>query len=148
MKKMNVMYVGLMLLLMTSCAVQKSGGDVSAILLGKQWQLLELDGKAVAEKVNGRMPFLQFDAESGRYQASGGCNGVGGEYTLEKDNGITFGPGMSTMMACPDMSVEQGLRGLFEKANTYTIDGKNLSLSNKETGKLLAKFVAVGKPEQ
>lgn len=144
MKKMNVLYLGLCVLLMASCAVRKSAGN-AAELVAKQWRLVELDGKPVAEKVNGKMPFLEFDAESGRYSASGGCNGVGGEYTLAKDNSITFGRGMSTMMACPDMSVEQGLRALFENADHYALESEGLTLTNKESGKVLAKFVAVAK---
>lgn len=143
MKKINVIYVGVLVMLLTSCAVRKSSSNNVSALVGKQWQLVELAGKAVPAKVNGKMPFLKLEEENGRYGASGGCNGVGGEYTLLKNNGITFSRGMSTMMACADMSIENGLRTLFEEADTYTVNENTMTLLKKETGEVLAKFTEV-----
>lgn len=143
MKKVNFIYVGVLMILLASCAVRKSSGNDVSVLEGKQWQLVELNSKAVPAKVNGKMPFLKLDEEAGRYSASGGCNGIGGEYTLQKNNGITFSRGISTMMACADMSIEQGLRTLFEEADTYVVNENTLTLSHKEDGKVLAKFTEV-----
>ncbi|MFD1769652.1 META domain-containing protein [Sphingobacterium suaedae] len=141
MKKVNFSYLIVFVVLFTSCAVRKpSTGDGSAtVLLNKKWQLVELNGKVVPATVNGKMPFLEFLAEEGRYGASGGCNGIGGEYTLVKKNGIKFKRGMSTMMACEDMSIEHGLGQLFEQADTYQVEGNQLTLS-KGKGEALAKF--------
>lgn len=143
MKKMNLMYVGLVLLIMASCAVRRPSGSEVSTLVGKQWQLVELNGEAVAGKVNGKMPFLKLDDESSRYSASGGCNGIGGEYTLQKNNRIEFSLGMSTMMACQDMSIEQGLRTLFEEMDTYSVVENTLTLSKGKNGEPLAKFALV-----
>lgn len=143
MRKLNFMYVGVLMILLTSCAVRKSPSSDVSVLVGKQWQLVELKGKTVPSKVNGKMPFLKLDEQAGRYSASGGCNGIGGEYTLQKNNGITFSRGISTMMACADMSIEQGLRTLFDDADNYMVNGNTLMLSNKESGEVLAKFTEV-----
>src|SRR5690606_7437400 len=143
MRKPNFMYVGVLMILLTSCAVRKSPSSDVSVLVGKQWQLVELKGKTVPSKVNGKMPFLKLDEQAGRYSASGGCNGIGGEYTLQKNNGITFSRGISTMMACADMSIEQGLRTLFDDADNYMVNGNTLMLSNKESGEVLAKFTEV-----
>lgn len=143
MKKFNFIYVGVLLMLLASCAMRKSPSNTTSALVGKQWQLVELDGKAVPEKVNGKMPFLTLDEENGRYSSSGGCNGIGGEYTLQKNNGVSFSRGMSTMMACADMSIENGLRTLFDEADTYTVKENTMSLSKGQHGAVLAKFVLV-----
>ncbi|MBD1433800.1 META domain-containing protein [Sphingobacterium sp. DN00404] len=143
MKKYNFIYLAVFVMLLASCAVRKPSGHHVGVLVGKQWQLVELQGEAVPAKVNGKMPFLKLDEEKGRYSASGGCNGIGGEYTLQKNNGITFSRGMSTMMACADMRVENGLRTLFEEADTYTVDENTLILSKGKNGAALAKFTLV-----
>ncbi|MBD1424955.1 META domain-containing protein [Sphingobacterium arenae] len=143
MKKHNFIYLAIFVMLLTSCAVRKPSGDNGATLVGKHWQLVELNAEAVPAKVNGKMPFLKLDEENGRYSASGGCNGIGGEYTLQKNNGITFSRGMSTMMACADMRVENGLRTLFDEADTYTVTENTLILSKGKEGAALAKFVLV-----
>lgn len=143
MKKVSFVYVGVLMLLLVSCATRKSLNGNTSTVVGKQWKLVELKGETVPEKVNGKMPFLKLDEQAGRYSASGGCNGIGGEYTLQKNNGITFSRGISTMMACADMSIEQGLRTLFDNANIYMVDGDTLTLSNKESKEVLAKFTEV-----
>ena len=141
--KINFILVGLVVILMASCAVRKTSNNGMSDLIGKQWQLVELQGEGVSAKVNGKIPFLKLDEENGRYSASGGCNGIGGEYTLQKNNGITFSRGMSTMMACADMRVENGLRTLFEEADTYIVNEGTLILSKGKDGAALAKFILV-----
>lgn len=143
MKKINFIYVGLMVMLLASCAIRKSSNSGVSTLVGKQWQLVELNGKPVAAKVNGKTPFLRLEENNGRYSASGGCNGIGGEYTLEKNNGIKFSRGMSTMMACADMSIENGLRTLFDEADTYNVHENTMTLSKGKNGEALAKFALV-----
>lgn len=143
MKKINFIYVGLMVMVLASCAVRKSSSNNVSALVGKQWQLVELEGKSVAAKVNGKVPFLRLEEKSGRYSASGGCNGIGGEYTLQKNNGISFSRGMSTMMACADMSIENGLRTLFDEADTYAVNENTMSLSKGQHGEVLAKFALI-----
>lgn len=148
MKKYNFIYLAVLVMLVASCALRKSSAYDVGGLVGKQWQLVELQGEAVSAKVNGKMPFLKLDEDNGRYSASGGCNGIGGEYTFQKNNGITFSRGMSTMMACPDMRVENGLRTLFEEADTYTVDENTLILSKGKDGAALAKFSLVAEEEE
>lgn len=141
MKRYNFIYVAVLIMLLASCAVRKPSGHEVAVLVGKQWQLVELHGEVVPAKVNGKMPFLKLEEANGRYSASGGCNGIGGEYTLQKNNGIAFSRGMSTMMACPEMQVENGLRTLFEAVDTYMVNENTLILSKGKDGATLAKFI-------
>ncbi|PRD46235.1 META domain-containing protein [Sphingobacterium haloxyli] len=144
MKKNNFIYVGLLfMILLAGCAVRKPASNNVSALVGKKWQLVELNGSAVPATVNGKMPYLELDEKSGRYGASGGCNGVGGEYSLKKNNGISFSRGMSTMMACEDMSIENGLRTLFDEADTYKVMEDTMTLSKGRDGEALAKFALV-----
>src|SRR5690606_1454533 len=81
------------------------------------------------------------DKTTKRYSASGGCNGLGGNFEIKANQQITFSQGMSTMMACQDMTIERGFGQLFSQADNYTLSGNTLSLKKgKET---LAKFKAM-----
>ncbi|NQD71392.1 META domain-containing protein [Sphingobacterium shayense] len=140
MKRMRWGYLVICTAILVGCATKKNTmtNDDRTQLLGKKWQLVELSGNPVAEKINGKTPYLELLTEGNRYSASGGCNGIGGEYELLKNHGIKFERGMSTMMACPDMTIEQGLGKLFETADSYTVSDSALTFSSK--GALLAKF--------
>lgn len=131
---------------LSSCGIfQKQNKPETAsseVITGKKWKLIELNGKPVADKINGKEPFLKLDANEKRYNASGGCNGMGGSFTLSANNRINFSQGMSTMMACADMSVEQGLGTVFTAADNYTVKDGILSL-NKARMAPLAKFKEV-----
>lgn len=131
---------------LSSCGIFQKEGKTEAVtsevITGKRWKLIELNGKPVADKVNEKEPFLKLEANEKRYSASGGCNGIGGSFTLSANNRISFSQGMSTMMACADMSVEQGLGTVFAAADNYTIKDGILSL-NKARMAPLAKFKEV-----
>ena len=150
MKSTIVMSIIAFSMSLSSCGVFQKGGkkmdkteaSSSEEITGKKWKLIELNGKPVADKVNGKEPFLELDASEKRYSASGGCNGIGGNFTLSANNRITFAQGMSTMMACPDMTIEQGLSRVFTTVDNYTVKDGILSL-NKARMAPLAKFQEV-----
>jgi heat shock protein HslJ len=71
---------------------------------------------------------------------------MGGGYTLEEGNRIKFSQMMSTMMACPDMSTEEGLRRLTEMVDNYAISGDNLSFAKARMAPA-ARFKAAAIPE-
>lgn len=109
----------------------------------KKWKLLELMGQPVADSINGKEPYIIFKKADSTYEASGGCNGLGGGFALdEKTLHIHFKQGMSTMMACPDMTVENGLKTVFADTDNYTANDSTLSL-NKARMAPLARFRAV-----
>jgi heat shock protein HslJ len=116
--------------------------DVSQEITDKKWKLIELAGKPVADSVNGKLPFLLLQKADRRYSASGGCNGLGGEFELLPNGKIKFTQGMSTMMACEDMWVETELNQALVEADNYTLGDNTLSL-NKARMAPLARFQAV-----
>ncbi|WP_131539359.1 META domain-containing protein [Pedobacter nototheniae] len=112
------------------------------VITDRKWKLVELNGKPVADKVNGKEPFLMLQKSDNRYSASGGCNGIGGNFTFQDNGRIKFSQGMSTMMACENMEIENGLSKALITADNYTISGDNLSL-NKARMAPLARFKAI-----
>lgn len=130
-----------------SCGVTKPGmKDDKNTVVGfydTKWKLTELNGKSVPDKVNGKEPFMSFDQTQNRYTASGGCNGLGGTFELKSNRKIKFSQGMSTMMACPDMSVEQGIGQMLSKVDNITLTDGLLILNQGTTA--LAKMTSTPK---
>jgi len=75
---------------------------------------------------------LTFDPD-GTLTGNGGCNGLGGDYKVKGDQ-ITFGPIMSTLMACDDprMAQEDAVHQVLTDNVTYKIDGNTLTITNKD----------------
>ena len=116
---------------------------VSNGIADKKWRLIELMGKPVADSINGKEPFIMFKKEDSSYAANGGCNGLGGKVILDEEKlRIQFKQGMSTMMACPNMTVEDGLKKVFSSVDNYTVNDTILSL-NKGRMAPLARFRAI-----
>lgn len=153
MKKITLMILIAIIATMGACSSSKKGSAASnqtamtttREITNKRWQLIEIRGNKVAESINGKMPFIEFSKTDNRYSASAGCNGIGGEYTLEGTGKITFSKGMSTLMACPDMEVEEQLAKVLEIADNYTINNDILSL-NKARMTPLARFKEAASP--
>lgn len=136
---------------LTTCSIIKRSSTTNAdqtvmetttTITDQKWKLVELNGKPVADKINGKEPFLQLKKSDNRYSGSGGCNGLGGTFTLQDHGRIKFSQGMSTMMACENMEIEQGLNKALITADNYTLKGDTLSL-NKARMAPLARFVQV-----
>jgi heat shock protein HslJ len=71
----------------------------------------------------------------GKLAGSAGCNNYATSYEISGEN-ISIGPVASTMMMCPEpdgiMEQESAYLAALESVSTYTIEGKQLSLSNAQ----------------
>mgnify|MGYP006182405553 CR=1 FL=1 len=115
-------------------------------LEGTYWMLTELNGQLVAAPKDGAKPsFIYFNAETKRVAASGGCNVMGGSYELMDGNRIKFGQMISTRMACPDMTNEEGLTSMAGMVDNYAIQGDNLMFAKARMAPT-ARFKAVAAP--
>lgn len=112
------------------------------VITDRKWKLVELQGQPVADKINGKEPFILLQKKDNRYSASGGCNGMGGTFTLQDHGRIKFSQPISTMMACENMDIEHGLSQALMTADNYSLSGDHLSL-NKARMAPLARFKAV-----
>jgi heat shock protein HslJ len=145
MKSTHCFAIVLFVLSLSACNLfKKSGGDSqqASVITDRRWKLVELEGKPVADKVNGKEPFIHLKKKDSTFSATGGCNGMGGTYTFLANGRIKFEKGMSTMMACENMEVEIGLTRVLLMADNYSLSGDNLSL-NKARMAPLARFKAV-----
>lgn len=145
MKTISHFAVFVCLLSLGACnMLKKSTTDQSSNneITDRRWKLVELNGKPVPDQVNGKEPFILFQKSDNRYSASGGCNGLGGTFTLQEHGRIKFSQGMSTMMACENMEIENGLNKVLITVDNYSLSGDDLSL-NKARMAPLARFKAV-----
>ena len=111
-------------------------------LIGTHWKLIELNGQPVTNPVgNQKEAFIMFAKEENRISGSGGCNMLMGAYELMDGNRLKFSGIASTMMACPDMSMERQLNNVFDSTDNYAISGKILSLHKAKMAPL-ARFEA------
>lgn len=97
----------------------------------KYWKLKTLDGKAITMKKNQeREIFIILKTQDNRVTGFAGCNGLSGEYTIEKGNRISFKNVAVTMKMCPDVAVnESDFLEVFELADNYTISKDVLTLN-------------------
>ena len=145
MRAIGYLTILLFVLSMNACSTfKKMNGEAKQanVITDRKWKLVELAGKPVADKVNDKEPFILLQKKDSRYSASGGCNGMGGTFTLQDNGRIKFSQGMSTMMACENMEIENGLREALTAADNYSLNGDDLSL-NKARMAPLARFKAV-----
>lgn len=138
-KLMTLLSLMLGVILISSCATKKAdSGSAEDVLYNNKWQFVEIDNFAISKEVNGVVPYLSFDKGENRYSAITGCNTVNG--TLKVTNSkIEFGLGMSTMMFCENMSVENGFKQILENIKTYKISDNEMILYGNND-KILAKF--------
>ena len=73
-------------------------------LIGTEWQLIQLDGRAVKPE-EGKF-YVMFLAEENRFAGVGACNRLMGKYETTDKGALRIGPIASTMMACPGMEQE------------------------------------------
>lgn len=137
---------------MTACHTAKKSNEAAETgqeiaqtdITDKKWILTELQGKPVADRINGKEPYLQLQKNGSRYSAHGGCNGMGGTYQIIKENKILFSLGASTLMACENMEIEQGLSHVLKTADHYSVEGNALILGKGSAP--LARFRLAGAP--
>ena len=118
--------------------------DVKAeLIVEKYWKLKILEGEEVKMGENQeREIYFTLKLEDNRVVGFAGCNNIMGSYTLGVGNRIRFSQMATTMMACPDMEIEQEFLKVFELADNYTIVGDELLL-NVGRRAPLAAFEAV-----
>ena len=115
-------------LLISACSAQ----DSSASLVGA-WKLVSYGSAAApTPAVPDTEAGLTFN-EDGTVTGNSGCNGLGGDYTVEGDQ-ITFGQIVSTLMACDDprMAQEDAVHRVLTETASYRIEGSTLTLTNNE----------------
>lgn len=100
-------------------------------IVEKYWKLKTLSGKDVTMAKNQeREIYFTLKGHNNSVVGFAGCNGMSGEYALEKGNRIRFKNMAVTMKACPDVNInEVEFLKVFELVDNYTINKDVLSLN-------------------
>lgn len=104
-----------------------------------QWTLTEWMGTPLA--AGQPVPWLRFDADSGRVHGFGGCNRFTGGFELAPGNRIRFSKLAATQMACPDLDLETEFLRMLGSTDSYHLDGDALALHRARMAPL-ARFRA------
>ena len=122
---------------------------ISAELTNTRWQLSGLttgDGAMMHMAIDDAI-FMQID-DAGMVSGNGGCNGFGGEATID-GNKLMIGNTISTMMACAEEDKtmrESEFFAALATSDSYEILRNSLSLYDAN-GDLVATFAATEAPE-
>lgn len=101
-------------------------------IVEKYWKLKVLNGKEVEMAENQeREIYFMLKKQENRITGFSGCNTFGGSYTLEEGSHIQFSNLLSTLRACPNVDINESIfLKVFERADTYTLNGETLLLSD------------------
>lgn len=134
---LSALFLAIFLVSCQTQTVQKPTTDIT----GKKWKLTELNGKPIELKNPKNNPYFKLNMKGMRYEGHAGCNGLGGTFEIKQDvMRIKFNQGMSTMMACEDLDIENQFTKAILAADNYSVNGNTLTL-NKARMAPLAKFV-------
>jgi heat shock protein HslJ len=144
MKRLIPFIAGLALL--AACNTPKPMTISPPKLTGTYWKLIEIRGQAINTPDMAKPFYIKMDSAEGRFNAWAGCNRMMGTFSQPDAFRISFGKAASTMMACPDMTIERALAEVLEIVDNYAIAGDKLSLSKARMAPL-ARFVAIPEPK-
>lgn len=109
---------------------------------GAEWKLTELNGESIVLDAEfPAEPYLVFETE-GRITGNLGCNGFGGNFEVEANNGLKLEHIAATQMACPNLEVEQEFLEVLNTTRSFNVEGNRLELRN-ENQEVTAKFTRV-----
>jgi len=110
-----------------ACGILGGGND----LTGKtwKWQAATTSVPASQSVVPDPENYTITFAADGKYAGKADCNQVAGEYTVSGSS-LTIKPGVSTMAACADTSLDQLFLAGLASVTTYKVDGAKLTLTN------------------
>jgi heat shock protein HslJ len=136
------------LLLVTAClalaachpaaAGAAAGPASSASLTGREWRLVELEGRPAGVGAGERPATLRL--EEGRASGFAGCNGFGGGYRADGSR-LTFSTLAATRMACDQgMQLERDYLAALEATRSFRLTPRGLELLGGSG--VLARFAA------
>lgn len=94
----------------------------------KRWKLITLHGKVIASAIDD--PYLILHKNDGVAESKAGCNQLRHPYVVTANNRIYFNPGISTLMACPNLEIEEQLNQVLLQAHHYRLATPHLVFYN------------------
>ena len=135
MKKYILIYITLIMMAFNACKSQKANqsGVKEVVLENTRWKLTTLDGEKIKTPRGGKEIFISLSNK--RLEGYAGCNGIGGEYTVNEGT-LKFSGVISTKMACSKLDTENKFVAALEKTESYSIKGNILSLKTSDDSSL------------
>ena len=114
---MSILCVAAVALTLGGCSSYRT---IDMAGLSGRWNVISVNGKRVVPTDAQSAPYLAFDVQNGRMTANGGCNQLMCAFNKELPAGaLTFGRVATTLMACPDMTLEDGIKSALENTTGY-----------------------------
>lgn len=104
----RVIFYVLMLPMILGMMISCSDAKTDAKKLEGKWNVTEVKGEKIKTD---NMPYMEFNMSEKKLHGNGGCNMFNTTVTLDDNDvsSITIAPAAATMMACPDMTVEDAI---------------------------------------
>ncbi len=117
---------------------RKSSVSTDISTLDGKWFISEVNGKVLSQGME-KAPFVEFDTKEMRIYGNAGCNTMNGRIVTDPVNAsvISFSQLISTMMACPDMSVESAVLKALEKVKSYKSEKEKLVFYDEALSSIL-----------
>jgi heat shock protein HslJ len=119
--------------------IEKRVVNYDVPLLNTHWRLIELSNKKIPDNATQKEMFMVLNNNS-TLTGNGGCNSFSGNYSLGKDNEISFGNIVRTNILCPGIDYESKYLNALAKVDHYSLIGDTLSLQRQFIS--VAKLVA------
>lgn len=118
---------------------------VQSELAGTSWQLVKIMSMNDTESVpdEGSKYRLTF-GDDGTVSVVADCNRGTGAFTSKSAGQLTFGPIATTMMACPEGSIDSTFLAEFEWVRSYVLENGNLYLATMADGSIIEFEPAAG----
>lgn len=130
----KVFFAVCMTALLASCATSNKIKSISA--LAGEWNITEVEGKAISASDSENPPFIGFDTNENRIYGSTGCNRMTGALNANVETGkIDFGTVASTQIMCAKMETEQAVLGALGKVSTFSMKKKGVLEFKDNSGK-------------
>ena len=123
----------LLILFVTVLALTACSAEETSTSLVGSWRLTSYGAPdALSPAVEGAEAGITFN-EDGTLTGNSGCNGYGGNYTVE-GNQITFTEIVSTLIFCdePLGGQEEAVYQVLTETATYEIEGNTLTITNND----------------
>lgn len=120
--------------LLTSC--QATRHATSSSMIEGEWNITYVYGEAVEALP---IPYVGFNTQEKRVYGNSGCNRISGSYDFKGKKGqIELSQMLSTLMACPNMDLEQSILQALELVERVkSLDKEHIALCDKNKRPLL-----------
>lgn len=114
--------------------LQKKAPVVKLSALNGKWAIAEVYSQAIPEGME-KQPFLEFNVAEKTLHGNAGCNIVNGGIVVDDKNprAVSFPQLISTMMMCPDMTVEDKVLKALDAVRSFgTLEDGGIGLYDAE----------------